>query len=387
MAKFIEIESKSILYRHNFKDNWFWMRYAINPYRGCEFACTYCDALTDKYLIHKDYRNFAKEIFVKKNAPNILKRDIKRFKPDVVGLSGVTDPYQPAEKNYLLSRRILEILRDNQFPVHIATKSDLVLRDMDILKDISKNSWCTVSFTIITFDENILPYLEPAATRPKKRLSAIKKLKKEGIMVGVNFIPIIPYLLDNPDNIENVIKKSSKYVDYIIIGSGMTLRSNQRIRFMKLLENKFPELVEEYNSMYTNRTDPPHQYKLKINNLALKFCKKYGIQNFIDPPDFKVKSHQRTLIPTEDYVKFNRDVAQHLLLIAFFKEFKSGYTGSNWNYHKAAENIENLNGSIRKYYDKRRLKEIPGVGEQIENIIEDFIFNGKSSVLEREMSL
>ena len=387
MPKFIEIESKSLIYRHKFKDNWFWVRYAINPYRGCQYACSYCDALNDKYLIHDDYHNFAREIYVKKNATSILNKELKKFRPDVVGLSGVTDPYQPAEERYELTRKIMEILRRNHFPVHISTKSDLVLRDIDILKKISKDSWCTISFTIITFDENILTYLEPSAPSPHRRLSAIKKLKRADIQVGVNFIPIIPHILDDKDNIEDVIKKTSKYADYIIIGSGMTLRSNQRTRFMKLLEIKFPELVDKYKKMYKNRTDPPRQYLQKINYIGLKFCKKYGIKNYIEPPDFRVVSPQQTLIPSDDFIKENRDLAQHLLLIAFLKEYKSGNSHSNWNYHKAAESIENLDENILKHYHKGLLTDIPGVELKIQEIIEDYLLTGTSQELERELTI
>jgi len=305
----------------------------------------------------------------------------------VVGLSGVTDPYQPAEQKYELTRNIIEILRRKQFPVHISTKSDLVLRDIDILKEISKYSWCSISFTIITFDENILNYLEPSAPSPKRRLSAIKKLKKADIQVGVNFIPIIPYILDDKNNIEDVIKKTSKYADYIIIGSGMTLRSNQRTRFLKLLKIKFPELVDDYKKMYRNRTDPPRQYLQKINYIALKFCKRYGIKNFIEPPDFRVISPQKTLIPTDDFIKENRDLAQHLLLIAFLKEYKLGNSHSNWNYHKAAESIENLDENILKQYHQGKLRDIPGVGLKIQEIIEDYLLTGTSQELEREMTI
>jgi DNA repair photolyase len=138
MPQFREIQAKTLMVRLKFRDNWFWERYAINPYRGCQFACNYCDAMTEKYLVHKDFRDFSRVIYVKKNAPKVLKREMWKFKPDVVGLSGVTDPYQPAEEEYELTRRILEILAQHRFPVRIGTKSDLVLRDMNLMKDILK---------------------------------------------------------------------------------------------------------------------------------------------------------------------------------------------------------------------------------------------------------
>jgi len=130
-----------------------WSHYTINPYRGCQFACNYCDAITEKYLVHRDFEDFSRIIYVKEEAPELLRRQIKRLRLDVVALSGVTDPYQPAERKYGLTREILKILLEYGFGVHIGTKSDLVLRDLDLLSGISEKGWCAVSFTIITFDQ------------------------------------------------------------------------------------------------------------------------------------------------------------------------------------------------------------------------------------------
>ena len=134
MVEYVEIEAKSVLQKQKYRDNWFWNRYGINPYRGCQFACNYCDALTEKYLVHKDYKDFSRIIYAKKNAPSVLEKEVRKRKPDVVAMSGVTDPYQPAEKKYELTRKILEILARHKFPAHIITKSDLVLRDIDLLR-------------------------------------------------------------------------------------------------------------------------------------------------------------------------------------------------------------------------------------------------------------
>ncbi|MDI6811353.1 MAG: radical SAM protein [archaeon] len=207
--------------------------------------------------MHADYGDFSRIIYVKKNAPEVLEKEVKKVKPDVVAMSGVTDPYQPAEKKYGLTRKILEILAEHEFPVHIGTKSDLVLRDVDLLKEIAKQTWCTVSLTIITFDKKLLPYLEPFAPSPERRLEAVKNINEAGVQAGVNFTPIVPYLLDNPGNIEEVIKRASKQAEYILIGAGMTLRSNQRIRFFELLKTNFPELVERYENLYGEQESPP----------------------------------------------------------------------------------------------------------------------------------
>ena len=373
MVKFIEIEAKSILTKHKFRDDWFWDRYAINPYRGCQFACNYCDAITEKYLVHKDYKDFSRIIYVKKNAPEVLEKEVKKVKPDVVAMSGVTDPYQPAEKKYEVTRKILEILARHKFPVHIITKGNLVLRDTDLLREITKQTWCTVSLTIITFNQRLLPHLEPFAPSPERRLETVKKLNEEGIQAGINFIPIVPYLLDDPNNIEEVIKRASGCAKYVLIGAGMTLRSNQQTRFLELLKENFPELVEKYENLYNKQTSPPKDYVVRLNRCAFEFCKKYGIKNYIPPPSF------------ERPFKKNFEVANHLLLIAFFKEFKSANPYSAWAYHKASQNIENLNESIKEICKRGELRSIPEVGESIAKVIKDFLVNGTSERLENEM--
>ena len=372
MTKFIEIEAKSILQKQKFRDNWFWNRYGINPYRGCQFACNYCDAITEKYLVHKDYKDFSRIIYVKKNAPEVLGKEVKKRNPDVVAMSGVTDPYQPAEKKYELTRKILKILVEHGFPVHIITKSDLVLRDIDLLREIAEQTWCTVSLTIITFDKELLPYLEPFAPSPGRRLKAVEKLNEGGVQAGVDFTPIVPYLLDGPENIEEVIKRASEHAEYILIGAAMTLRSNQRIRFFDLLKTNFPELVKKYKNLYGEKENPPQDYIVRLNGLAFEFCKKCGIKNYISPPRF------------ERALKENFDVANHLLLIAFFKEFKSANPYSAWAYHKASQTIEDLNESITGICKRKALDKLPGVGKTISKVIEEFLGDAKSERLEKE---
>lgn len=386
MVKFKEIEAKSILQPQKYRDDWFWNRYNLNSYRGCQFACNYCDAITEKYLVHEDYKDFSRIIYVKKNAPGVLETEVKKFKPDVVAMSGVTDPYQPAERKYELTRKILKILAKHKFPVHIITKSDLVLKDIDLLKEIAKQTWCSVSLTIVTFNQELLPYLEPFAPSPERRLEAIRKLNDAGIQAGVDFTPIVPYLLDNEENIEEVVKRASEHAKYILIGAAMTLRSNQRIRFLELLRKNFPEHVEKYENLYGNQESPPKDYIVRLNKCAFEFCKKYGIKNYIQPPSFERSSKQKTLIPAESQDEENFKVATLLLLIAFFKEFKSANPYSAWAYHKASQNIEKLDESIKEIYKREELRKISGVGESVSKVIEEFLVNGKSERLEKEMS-
>jgi DNA repair photolyase len=372
MVKFKEIKSKTVLNRYKYRDNWFWCRYSLNPYRGCQFACNYCDAITEKYLVHEKVKDFSRIIYAKTNAPELLKKETKKAKRDVVALSGVTDPYQPAERKYGLTRKILEILGDNGFPVLIGTKSDLVLKDVDILSEISKKSWCAVFTTIVTFNEKLLPLLEPFAPSPERRLEAVRKLNKAGVQAGVDFTPIIPHILDDDKNIEEVIKRAAEAgAKYILPGAGMSLRSNQKVRFLELLEENWPELIEKYERLYRASESPAKEYAVGINRKAFEFCRKFNIPNYISPPAF------------ERPLKENFDVANLLLLMAYFKEMRTGNPYAAWAYHKAAGNLEKLDKSIRDIHERGRLKNIPGVGESLAKTIAEFLDTGKCEKLER----
>jgi len=371
VVKFKEVKAKTVLNNYKYRDNWFWCRYGLNPYRGCQFGCNYCDAITEKYLVHENVEDFSRIIYVKTNVPELLEKELKKTEKDVIALSGVTDPYQPAERKYEITRKILEILRNNGFPVHVGTKSDLVLRDTDILSEISKNSWCTVSFTITTFDKNLLSSLEPFSPSPERRLEAVKKLREAGIMAGVDFTPIIPYLLDDENNMREVIRGASESnAEYILPGAGMTLRSNQKIRWIELLREKWPELMKEYEKLYVGSQEPNREYVVRINKKAFEICEEFNIQTYISPPVF------------ERSLKENFEVANLLLLIAYFKEKRTGNPYAAWAYHKAAQNIEELKERIRDIHNRNKLEEISGVGKSITDIIREFLDTGRSEKLQ-----
>ena len=307
---------------------------------------------------------------MKTNAPELLEKELKKAERDVVALSGVTDPYQPAERKYEVTRKVLEALRDNDFPVHIGTKSDLVLRDTDILSEISKKSWCTVSFTITTFDKNLLSLLEPFYPSPERRLEAVKKLREAGIMAGVDFTLISPYLLDDDNNIREVIRRASENkAEYLLPGAGMTLRRNQKIRWLELLKENWLELVKKYEKLYSESQEPNREYVVRINRRAFEICKEFNIQTYVPPPDF------------ERPLKENFEVAILLSLIAYFKERRTGNPYAAWAYHKAAQNIEELKESIRDVHNRNKLKEISGVGKNLAEIIREYLDTRKCEKL------
>ncbi|MCK5547582.1 MAG: radical SAM protein, partial [Thermoplasmata archaeon] len=155
-------------------EGWFWDKYSAYPYIGCAHACEYCYCRAKKYMRLEEPKNFASVIKVKTNAAKLLRKELAKVERNVLS----TGDYQPAESKYGLSRKMLEVARDLRFPVHVIEKSHTVLNDLDVLKDISKDTWCCVSYSISTVDNELAKILEPSAPSPKKRLESVKTLSE-----------------------------------------------------------------------------------------------------------------------------------------------------------------------------------------------------------------
>ncbi len=241
-----EIEAKTILNYVKQPDTWFGLRYNLNLYRGCQHQCIYCDSRSDCYHIE----NFA-DILVKTNAIEVLKDELprKRMK-GTIGFGSMNDPYMPIEKERELTRKALEVIEKNRFPVHILTKSTLVLRDIDILKKIAEH-YAAVSFTITTADDELCKKLEPGAPVASERFAAMKELSENGIYTGVLMIPILPFIEDTKENVEAIVSQAAESgASYILPWFGMSMRSGQREYFYVKLDELFPGLRAKYEIRY-----------------------------------------------------------------------------------------------------------------------------------------
>jgi DNA repair photolyase len=190
--------SRTILTENNSPDIGF--RFSINAYRGCEHGCAYCYARpTHEYLGYSAGLDFESKIFVKEKAPELLHQALmkKSWEPEPIALSGVTDCYQPLERKYELTRRCLEVLLKFRNPVFMITKNQLVLRDLDILKEMASLDLVMVYVSVTSLDADLLRVLEPRTSHPQSRLRAIEELAKAGVPVGVNVAPLIPGLTDH----------------------------------------------------------------------------------------------------------------------------------------------------------------------------------------------
>lgn len=268
------IPAKTILSKVKYGSQWYGIDYNMNLYRGCCHGCIYCDSRSSCYQIDEFDRVRAKQ-----DALLILEKELRRKKDHgVVGIGAMSDTYNPFEVQEELTRNALKLLAHYRFGVSIDTKSDLVLRDLDILKEINENNNAIVKITITTWDDTLSRLIEPYVCVSSKRFAAIKELRKQGIFAGIMLNPILPYITDSPENIKNIVRLAHEAnANFIHTFMGMTCRENQREYYYEKLEEHFPGLKEKYQRVYGN------QYLCKVPNAKYLYrifkeeCQKYGI--------------------------------------------------------------------------------------------------------------
>lgn len=282
-VRYQPIKCKSFL--HHFDKKFLPFSWGANPYRGCEHSCPYCFArYTHEYLGYDSNTDFENKIFVKTNAAEILEKELSRpkWKKEPVNLGSVCDPYQPAEKKFRITRQVLEVFVKHKTPLFIGTKSDLIIRDIDILSEMAKRTALMVNFTITTLDENIRRKIEPRAVSTKKRLDAVKQLSNAGVVVGILFMPIFPYLTDDLENINGVMKTISECGAKDIVPGVLDLRASCRKRILSFIEEEFPDLLPKYLDLY-EKAYAPKDYTKKIYKAVETARGKYGLKKFEIP--------------------------------------------------------------------------------------------------------
>src|ERR1700684_3072644 len=223
--------------------------WAINPYRGCEFACKYCYArYTHEFMELRDGVEFERKIFVKQHAASLLRSELKQVKGgEGIAIGTATDPYQPAERRFEVTRAILEELaRHRGLEIGIVTKSNLVLRDIDVLQLIAENNRLFVNLTITTLKVDLARILEPRAPRPDLRLEAVQKLNQAGIAAGVICAPVLPGITDSPRDLEALVRATAKAGGKYVFANSLFLKPCSAAVFLPFLEKEFPPLGETY---------------------------------------------------------------------------------------------------------------------------------------------
>ena len=277
------VECKSFL--HHFDKKFLPFSWGANPYRGCEHSCLYCFArYTHEYLGYNSGVDFDNKILVKANAAGVLEKELSspRWKGDIVNLGSVCDPYQPAEKKFKITQQVLEIFAKHKNPLFLGTKSNLILRDIDLLSEMAKRTTLIVYITITTLDENIRRKIELRAASTEERLDAVKQLSDAGVTVGILFMPIFPYLTDDFENINGVVKAVSDAGAKDLVQGVLDLRASCRNRVLSFIEDEFSELLPKYLALY-KKAYAPKDYVGKIYRAVETARRKCGFKKFEMP--------------------------------------------------------------------------------------------------------
>lgn len=260
------VEAKGILSAQN----------GMNLYRGCTHGCIYCDSRSKCYQFTHPFE----DIEVKENAPQLLEKALRsRRKKCMIGTGAMCDPYMHCEEQLGLTRRCLEIIDRYEFGVAVQTKSNRILRDLDLLKSINEKAKCVVQMTLTTYDENLCRILEPNVSTTAERVKALEIFRDNGIPTVVWLSPILPFINDTRENIEGILGccVRAKVKGIICFGMGMTLREGDREYYYAALDRHFPGLKERYQRRYGQAYEVPSERDRELMELFYRICGENGI--------------------------------------------------------------------------------------------------------------
>jgi DNA repair photolyase len=268
--------------------------WTINPYRGCEFACKYCYArYTHEFMEMRDGFEFERKIYIKQHAAGLLSQELRRVKPgESIALGTATDPYQPAEKRYEVTRGILEeFARHRGFELGIVTKSTMVVRDVELLKTIARLNRVSVHITVTTLNVELARILEPRAPRPDLRIDALRELSQAGVRVGLSCSPVIPGITDAPKDLELVIEAATRAGADYVFANPLFLKPCSAAIFLPFLEQNFPHLVANYRQRYDQHAFLPAAYGKRLSQLMASLRQKHKLTRADrrDRPNFATK--------------------------------------------------------------------------------------------------
>ena len=255
--------------------------WTLNPYRGCEFGCKYCYArYTHEFMELHDGREFERKIFAKLGSPALLRAELRRARDRglPIALGTATDPYQPAEKQFQVTRGMLRVFGEFEgLDFSITTKGPLILRDLDLLAPLAARHRLSVHITVTTVDAGLARLLEPKAPPPAKRLAAVRPLNKAGIRTGVNAAPILPGLTDSPAQLDRLARAASEHGARFLFGNVLFLMPSAMAQFMPFLEKERPQLVRRYRKLFRHSAYLSQDYKDGITQLVAGLRTRYGL--------------------------------------------------------------------------------------------------------------
>ena len=245
--------------------------YGMNIYRGCTHGCIYCDGRSNCYQIKHRFE----DVEVKQNAPELLDKALKsKRKKCMIGTGYISDPYLHCEEEIKLTRKCLEVILKNEFGLAIQTKSDRILRDIDLLDEINKTAKCVVQMTLTTYDDDLCKIIEPNVCNTKRRIEVLEKMRERGIPTIVWLSPILPFINDNRENIKSILEECARVgvKGVLNFGMGVTLRDGDREYFYAALDKHFPGLKEKYIKTYGNAYEVGSPNSVELRKLFFAIC-------------------------------------------------------------------------------------------------------------------
>ncbi len=284
--------------------------WSINPYVGCAFGCAYCYArYAHRYVLERvlastetvddslradaksmpPWLAFERHIVVKQNAPAVLSRTLRQgsdkhlklIHGETIVIGTATDPYQPAERRFRITRGILETLSQHAgMRVVIITKSPLVTRDIDLLAKIARHSSIQVHLSLITLRRELARQLEPRAPTPESRIRALERLRSAGIDAGINCMPVLPGITDDPRELEALVKRVSEAGATYVAACALRLQHEARKRYLPFIDQEFPHLAGRYRKSYANGHQVSERYRAQLAEFFETLCAKYGVRSW-----------------------------------------------------------------------------------------------------------
>jgi DNA repair photolyase len=364
---FVPYRAKTILNKGKRADHWFWTRYSAYPYTGCQHGCDFCYCRERKYCPCDDPADFNHVIRVKENAPSLLHRALQRAPLEMIA----TGDYQPAERRFELSRRMLEVCLELGFPVFLLTRSPLVLRDLDLLAEINLRARAAVVFSAISApgspNHELARQMEGLTAPAEKRFAGMEQIARAGILTGTCFMPILPGICDDDANLANVVRRTADAGGRFVLAAGLTLADQQRAYFFGVLNERAPNLLPLYRRLY-----PPGSYAptsgpwREVPRRIRDLCAQAGIADRMPRPI--IASEARAL---------NKRIVEALASRVYDMEIGGEPAARVWAYRKAAWAIEDLEQDVGLVYRRmglRGLQSIQGIGPvlggEVERLIE-----------------
>jgi DNA repair photolyase len=362
--EFEEYNARKIVNTHAHVDGpWFWGRYTAHPYLGCRSGCEFCYQRGGRYLGKRDPETYDTRIRVKINAVDLLRVELPRLQREVIACG---DWQEPAERRYGLSRRMLEVVKDLEFPLFIVERSPLLTRDLDLLTDINRQSWVGVVISISTLDPVLKKAFEPHSPAVRLRLQAMKALGAAGIVVGTGLMPVLPFVGDDDEHLEDVILATKEHGGSFVMAGGMTMEGGQAERTLAAARSLDPDLEPRWCEFYKWEAggkpsySPPSSYNARLGLRVRELCSKYGLTDrlprYIEPGPLAV----------------NKRIAERLFLKTYDLELEEARGYRIWAYRKAAWTVDELQESIADVYSARGesgLCDLPNVGRSIAGVI------------------